>query len=166
MASRNCERETVVDLYAGIGYFTLPYLVHARAAHLHACEWDSDALRALRHNLRANGVYSRCTVYPGDNARSACHFEGIAHRVNLGLIPSRCGASCSHSPRPNTPQSRAQPVSPNSNVDPISSLLTLKGNITLSQPAHPSTPSTPPPRPTNPLSQRGWLASRCSVTTP
>jgi tRNA G37 N-methylase Trm5 len=27
--------ETIVDLYAGIGYFTLPYLIHARAAKVH-----------------------------------------------------------------------------------------------------------------------------------
>ena len=88
VASRRCEGETVVDLYAGIGYFTLPYLLHARAAHLHACEWDEDALAALKHNLRANGVAERCTVHPGDNALSASAFAGTAHRVNLGLIPS------------------------------------------------------------------------------
>ena len=89
VASLRCELETVVDLYAGIGYFTLPYLVHARAKHLHACEWDEDALIALRHNLRANGVEERCTVYAGDNAASLPFFEATAHRVNLGLIPSR-----------------------------------------------------------------------------
>ena len=83
-----CGGETVVDLYAGIGYFTLAYLVHAGCAQLHACEWDDDALVALRHNLGANGVAARCTVYAGDNARSLPHFAGVAHRVNLGLIPS------------------------------------------------------------------------------
>lgn len=89
VASLRCEGETVVDLYAGIGYFTLPYLVHARAAHLHACEWDGDALAALRRNLVGNGVAAdRYTVHPGDNAASAAAFAGVAHRVNLGLIPS------------------------------------------------------------------------------
>ena len=88
VASFRCERETVVDLYAGIGYFTLPYLVHAQAAHLHACEWDDDALRALRHNLAANGVAERAVVHAGDNANALPHFEGTADRVNLGLIPS------------------------------------------------------------------------------
>jgi tRNA G37 N-methylase Trm5 len=83
-----CAGEVVVDLYAGIGYFTLAYLVHAGAAHLHACEWDEDALEALRHNLQANQVASRCTVHPGDNAASLDAFKGRAHRVNLGLIPS------------------------------------------------------------------------------
>ena len=83
-----CAGETVVDLYAGIGYFSLNYLVHSKAAHLHACEWDDDALAALRHNLEANGVAGRCTVYTGDNAASLPAFRAQAHRVNLGLIPS------------------------------------------------------------------------------
>lgn len=83
-----CAGEVVVDLYAGIGYFTLAYLVHAHAAHVHACEWDADALHALRHNLDVNHVAGRCTVHPGDNAASVPAFQGCAHRVNLGLIPS------------------------------------------------------------------------------
>lgn len=83
-----CQGQTVVDLYAGIGYFTLPYLVCAGAEHVHACEWDEDALEALRRNLEANGVAGRCTVHPGDNAGSASALRGVAHRVNLGLIPS------------------------------------------------------------------------------
>lgn len=80
--------ETVVDLYAGIGYFTLPYLVHGRAAHVHACEWDEDALLALRSSLEANGVASRCTVHPGDNADALPSFRAQADRISLGLIPS------------------------------------------------------------------------------
>eukprot|EP00105_Crassostrea_gigas_P016243 XP_011433560.1 PREDICTED: tRNA wybutosine-synthesizing protein 2 homolog isoform X2 [Crassostrea gigas] len=82
----HCENETVVDLYAGIGYFTLPYLVHARADRLHACEWNPDAVEALRKNLRLNGVEDRCVVHFGDN-RQLCP-KDVADRVNLGLIPS------------------------------------------------------------------------------
>ena len=88
VARRDCSEEVVVDLYAGIGYFTLPYLVHARAMHLHACEWDEDALHALKFNLSANGVAERCTVHPGDNIAAATTIPNVAHRVNLGLIPS------------------------------------------------------------------------------
>lgn len=80
--------EVVVDLYAGIGYFTLPYLVKARVQHVHACEWDEDAVLALRAGLEANGVANRCTVHAGDNALALAAFEGRADRVNLGLIPS------------------------------------------------------------------------------
>ncbi|XP_052066312.1 tRNA wybutosine-synthesizing protein 2 homolog [Mytilus californianus] len=86
IAKFDCSNETVVDLYAGIGYFTLPYLVHARAKQLHACEWNPDAVEALKKNLQLNGVEDRCTVYQGDN-RKICPTH-VADRVNLGLIPS------------------------------------------------------------------------------
>ncbi|XP_077466622.1 tRNA wybutosine-synthesizing protein 2 homolog [Stigmatopora argus] len=86
VAGFDCRGETVVDLYAGIGYFTLPYLLHAGAAHVHACEWNPNAIEALRKNLVTNRVQDRCTVHPGDN-RQLQLFD-IADRVNLGLIPS------------------------------------------------------------------------------
>ncbi|XDV37324.1 hypothetical protein PO909_006941 [Leuciscus waleckii] len=86
IASFNCIGETVVDLYAGIGYFTLPYLVHAKAAHVHACEWNPDAVKALQRNLQINGVSDRCTIHQGDNRQLP--LSDLADRVNLGLIPS------------------------------------------------------------------------------
>ncbi|XP_034740152.1 tRNA wybutosine-synthesizing protein 2 homolog isoform X2 [Etheostoma cragini] len=86
VAGLDCRGETVVDLYAGIGYFTLPYLVHAGASHLHACEWNPDAVETLKKNLVANGVSDRCTVHQGDNRQ--LQLCDIADRVNLGLIPS------------------------------------------------------------------------------
>ncbi|KAK7476905.1 hypothetical protein BaRGS_00031844 [Batillaria attramentaria] len=86
IAGFKCQGETVVDLYAGIGYFTLPYLVHGGADYVHACEWNPDAVAALTHNLRLNRVEHRCTVHPGDNQKLP--LVGIADRVNLGLIPS------------------------------------------------------------------------------
>lgn len=86
IASFDCSGETVVDLYAGIGYFTLPYLVHANAAHVHACEWNPDAVAALQKSLEINGVSNRCTVHQGDNRQLS--LSDLADRVNLGLIPS------------------------------------------------------------------------------
>lgn len=81
-----CVGETVVDLYAGIGYFALPYLVHTGAARVYACEWNPAAVAMLQRNLALNHVADRCTVLPGDNATLAP--AGVADRVNLGLIPS------------------------------------------------------------------------------
>jgi len=51
----------------GIGYFTLPYLVHAHASHVHACEWNPHAVTALRRNLELNNIDQRCTIHCGDN---------------------------------------------------------------------------------------------------
>ncbi|NWX30054.1 TYW2 protein, partial [Notiomystis cincta] len=86
VASLPCSGEVLVDLYAGIGYFTLPLLVHAGAALVHACEWNSHAVEALRRALELNGVRDRCHVHAGDSRQ--LQLRDVADRVNLGLIPS------------------------------------------------------------------------------
>ncbi|XP_054025687.1 tRNA wybutosine-synthesizing protein 2 homolog isoform X1 [Dryobates pubescens] len=86
VASLPCSGEVLVDLYAGIGYFTLPFLVHAEAAFAHACEWNGHAVEALRRNLALNGVQDRCHVHHGDSRQ--LELQDVADRVNLGLIPS------------------------------------------------------------------------------
>ncbi|XP_015926255.1 tRNA wybutosine-synthesizing protein 2 homolog [Parasteatoda tepidariorum] len=86
IAQLSCEGETIVDMYAGIGYFTLPFLVHAKAPKVHACEWNPHAVEALSKNLILNGVKNKCVIHYGDN-REVCP-EKVADRVNLGLIPS------------------------------------------------------------------------------
>ncbi len=80
--------EIVVDLYAGIGYYSLPMLVHSQVGHVHCCEWNPNAVRALETNLESNGVAGRCTVHFGDNRVTAANLEGVADRVILGLLPS------------------------------------------------------------------------------
>ncbi len=80
--------EVVLDLYAGIGYYTLPILVHSHAEHVHCCEWNPNSIKALESNLEANGVSSKCSVYFGDNRITAAELQGVANRVILGLLPS------------------------------------------------------------------------------
>ncbi|KAH6787777.1 Met-10+ like family protein / kelch repeat-containing protein [Perilla frutescens var. hirtella] len=86
MAHLNCRDQVVVDLFAGIGYFVLPFLVRANAKMVYACEWNPHAIEALHRNLRSNSVADRCVVLEGDNRVTAP--KGVAHRVCLGLIPS------------------------------------------------------------------------------
>ncbi|NXE86851.1 TYW2 protein, partial [Menura novaehollandiae] len=86
VASLPCSGEVLVDLYAGIGYFTLPFLVHAGAAFVHACEWNVHAVEALHRTLVLNGVQDRCHIHHGDNRQ--LELQDVADRVNLGLIPS------------------------------------------------------------------------------
>ncbi|KAK6642263.1 hypothetical protein RUM44_013986 [Polyplax serrata] len=89
IANLSCENEVVVDLFAGIGYFTLPFLIHAKASFVHACEWNPVACIALKRNLELNNVLGKCNIYEGDN-RVICP-RGVANRVNLGLIPTSEG---------------------------------------------------------------------------
>nr|CAB3458087.1 unnamed protein product [Digitaria exilis] len=86
MGQLNCKDEVVVDLFAGIGYFVLPFLVKANAKFVYACEWNPHALEALRRNVRDNHVQDRCLVLEGDNRVTAP--KGVADRVCLGLLPS------------------------------------------------------------------------------
>ena len=91
VAKLPCQNETVIDLFAGIGYFVLPYLIHAKAKHVYACEWNPASVIALQRNLKLNKVpESRYTILEGDN-RLVCP-KDIADRVNLGLIPSAEGS--------------------------------------------------------------------------
>lgn len=73
----NIQQLPYLYLLSGIGYFTLPYLVHARAAHVHACEWNPAAVAALQRNLEVNGVSDRCTVHPGDNRQVKSNLHQI-----------------------------------------------------------------------------------------
>jgi tRNA wybutosine-synthesizing protein 3 len=87
MAALSARGEVAVDCFAGIGYYTLPLLLLAGAAHVYACEWNPPSLEALRRGLALNGVApGACTVLEGDCAVTAP--RGVAHRVLLGLLPS------------------------------------------------------------------------------
>ena len=82
LAKLDCSGETVVDLYAGVGYFTLPFLVHGRAKSVHACEWNPDAAEGLRRGLRANGVEERCIIHFGDCRQVGGHI-GLSHSMTV-----------------------------------------------------------------------------------
>ncbi|CAN0863438.1 tRNA wybutosine-synthesizing protein 2/3/4 [Linum grandiflorum] len=90
MGRLNCEDEVVVDLFAGIGYFSLPFLVRAKAKLVYACEWNPKAVEALKRNLELNSVSDRCIVLEGDNRLKAP--KEVADRVCLGLIPTSEGS--------------------------------------------------------------------------
>ncbi|XP_029814973.1 tRNA wybutosine-synthesizing protein 2 homolog [Manacus vitellinus] len=81
VASLPCSGEVLVDLYAGIGYFTLPFLVHAGAAFVHACEWNVHAVEALRRALALNGVQDRCHIHHGDSRQVSTAARPRACRV-------------------------------------------------------------------------------------
>ena len=83
--------ETVVDLFSGIGYYTLPMLVNSQVNHVHCCEWNPNAIRALKWSLDRNNVANRCTIHEGDNRLTATNLSGQADRVILGLLPTAEG---------------------------------------------------------------------------
>lgn len=83
----NCKGETIVDMFCGIGYFTLQFLVHTNVELVHAIDWNPEAIECLEQNLIINNIDpSRCVIHFGDNNKVTP--ENIADRVYLGLIPT------------------------------------------------------------------------------
>ncbi|KAK0420732.1 hypothetical protein QR680_014850 [Steinernema hermaphroditum] len=82
----DCHSEVIVDMFAGIGYYTLPFLINASAKHVYAVDWNDDATEALKKSLEANDCADRCTVLEGDCRRVSP--TGLADRVNMALIPT------------------------------------------------------------------------------
>ena len=80
--------ETIVDCYAGIGYYTLPMLVRGEAELVHACELNQHSISALRWGAKANNVAEGLIIHKGDNALTMPKLEGVADRCHLGLLPS------------------------------------------------------------------------------
>ena len=79
--------EVVADLFAGIGYFTIPVAVFGRPLRVVAVEKNPVAVRYLRENAALNGVADRVEVLEGDN-RSVGPPPGTVDRVFLGYLPS------------------------------------------------------------------------------
>jgi len=79
--------ETVVDLFAGIGYFGIPAALPGRASRVWAVEKNPVSVRYLRENVTLNGVGERVEVVPGDN-RTVDLPEGMFDRAFLGFLPS------------------------------------------------------------------------------
>ena len=82
------ENEIVVDLFCGIGYYTLPILMKDNVKHVYSCEWNINAIKALKFNLDNNNVKIKCTILEGDNRVTTNGLENIADRVLLGLLPT------------------------------------------------------------------------------
>ena len=88
MGSLNAEGEIIVDAFAGIGYYSLPLLVHGKATHVHACELNPESVKALNWAAERNEVSQSITIHEGDNQSTLPRLRGIADRVLLGLLPS------------------------------------------------------------------------------
>ncbi len=56
MAQLDCSGETIVDMFAGIGYFTLPLAVHSHPKKIISCEINPSAFHYLLDNISLNKV--------------------------------------------------------------------------------------------------------------
>ncbi len=76
--------EFVVDMFAGIGYFTLPMAVHSRPCDVIAIELNPIAHGYLAENIRLNHVEDIVRPVLGDCVEKTP--EGEADRVVMGMV--------------------------------------------------------------------------------
>lgn len=74
--------EVVVDLFAGIGYFSVPIAAKARPARVVACEANPVSFAYLQRNAALNRCEARLEAHLGDCRATAP--QGVADRVLMG----------------------------------------------------------------------------------
>ncbi|MET1123852.1 MAG: class I SAM-dependent methyltransferase family protein [Archaeoglobaceae archaeon] len=75
--------EVVVDMFAGIGYFSIPIAVHSKAERIYSIEINPESYAFLLENIRLNNVEN---VVPILGDAMFVTPEGIADRVVMGHI--------------------------------------------------------------------------------
>ena len=84
MATVGCDGETVVDMFAGIGYFSLPLAVYQRPKRVISCELNEVSYGYLVENIALNKVEGKVEPILGDNRDLPG--DGFADRVVMGYV--------------------------------------------------------------------------------
>ena len=83
MAYLSNENETVVDMFAGIGYFSIPMAVYSKSKKIFAYDVNPDAYHYLKENIKLNNVQSIVKPVLSDNINAD---ENVADRVIMGYL--------------------------------------------------------------------------------
>jgi tRNA wybutosine-synthesizing protein 2 len=84
MSTISNKSETIVDLFAGIGYFTLPIAVRSKPKKIFAIEKNPVSYNYLCQNISLNNVIDIVEPIKGDNRKVAP--RNVANRVIMGYI--------------------------------------------------------------------------------
>jgi tRNA wybutosine-synthesizing protein 2 len=79
--------ETVVDMFAGIGYFSIPMAVHAKPKKIYSIEINPVSFGYLKENIALNRVGNIIEPISGDCAKVTP--RRIANRVIMGYLDSQ-----------------------------------------------------------------------------
>jgi len=82
------KNEVIVDMFAGIGYFSLGIAKFASPKRIYSIEKNPEAFHYLCENIKLNGVKNIVKPIHADCREIALKLGRIADRVIMGLLPS------------------------------------------------------------------------------
>ncbi|MEM0481480.1 MAG: hypothetical protein QXM16_01130 [Nitrososphaerota archaeon] len=78
--------EVIVDMFAGVGQFSIPIAYHAKPKRIHAIEINPDAYGFLVKNIERNRVSEIVEPHLGDCREVAGQIGRVADRVIMGYL--------------------------------------------------------------------------------
>ncbi len=91
LASLVQDDEIIVDMFAGIGYFSLPIAIHSKVAKIYSIEMNPEAYKFLLNNIKLNHLEKEIIPILGDSKIEVLKLskDGIrADRVIMGVFPA------------------------------------------------------------------------------
>lgn len=79
-------KETIVDMFAGIGYFSIILAKYCRPKKIYAIDVNPKAIKFLRKNAWLNNVEEKIEILQGDCRKFANLLEGTADRIIMGYL--------------------------------------------------------------------------------
>jgi tRNA wybutosine-synthesizing protein 2 len=83
--------EIVVDMFAGMGYFSLPIAKHSEVVQIYSIELNPTSYKTLLENIKINHLEDKITAINGDCKKEVLKLSnsGIrADRVTMGVFPA------------------------------------------------------------------------------
>lgn len=78
--------ETVVDMFAGIGYFSIILAKYCKPKKIYAIDINPKAIEYLRKNVWLNEVEDKIEILQGDCRKFSKPLENIADRIIMGYL--------------------------------------------------------------------------------
>jgi tRNA wybutosine-synthesizing protein 2 len=78
--------ETIVDMFAGIGYFSIFIAKYSNPRKVYAIDINPEAIEYLRKNIWMNNVENKIEILQGDCRKFAGLLEDISDRIIMGYL--------------------------------------------------------------------------------